>query len=198
MIHKPKQSFIPDGAVTCELQAREAVRTLLRYIGEDPAREGLRDTPKRVVKAWDEMTSGYNENPGDILERDFDGHGYNQMICTRRLQVVSTCEHHMLSFTGHAWIAYVPDKRVVGLSKMSRLLKCFMRRLQIQERLTMQVAEAMMKHLKPKGVGVMVVASHSCMTCRGVMEPESDMVTTELLGVFKRPEVRAEFLGYCK
>ena len=131
-------------------------------------------------------------------ERDFNGHGYDQMICTRRLQVISQCEHHMLPFVGHAWIAYIPRRKVVGVSKMSRLLKCFMRRLQIQERLTKQVADAMTKYLNPLGVGVRIVAVHSCMSCRGVMEPESDMVTTALTGCFKEHKVKSEFLSECK
>lgn len=181
-----------------DVDIEDSVIRLLQFVGEDAARDGLRDTPKRVVKALKEMTCGYDQDPALILKRDFDGDGYDEMICTKRLQVVSICEHHMLPFTGHAWIAYVPNKRVVGLSKMSRLLKCYMRRLQIQERLTKQVAEAMMKHLKPLGVGVMIDAVHSCMSCRGVMEPESSMVTTALTGVFKRPAVRMEFLHYCK
>lgn len=178
-------------------EAEAAVRTLLETIGEDPARPGLKDTPSRVVKAWLEMTRGYGDSPAEILKRDFDGEGYDQMIMTRRVQVVSTCEHHMLPFTGHAWIAYVPSRRVVGLSKMSRLVKCFSRRLQIQERLTQEIAQAMVEHLRPKGVAVRVCAVHSCMTCRGVMEPEADMVTTALTGVFRQHKVKEEFLLQC-
>jgi GTP cyclohydrolase I len=182
---------------TAERDAEENVVRMLQFLGEDPGREGLRDTPRRVVKAWRELTAGYAEDPASILRRDFPGHGYDQMVCCRRIQVVSTCEHHLLQFSGWAWVAYIPNERVVGLSKMSRLVKCFMRRLQIQEKLTKQVAEAMQEHLDPKGVGVLVQASHSCMKCRGVMEPESDMVTTALLGAFREPAVRAEFLTYC-
>jgi GTP cyclohydrolase I len=181
-----------------EVEARAAVKTILSYIGEDPARDGLLDTPKRVVKAWDELTAGYAMDPSEILERDFEGEGYDQMIMTRRLQVVSCCEHHMLPFLGHAWIGYVPRKKVVGVSKMSRLLKCFMRRLQIQERLTKQIADEMTKYLNPLGVGVRIVAVHSCMSCRGVMEPEADMVTTALTGVFRQHKVKSEFLEACQ
>jgi GTP cyclohydrolase I len=181
-----------------EQEAHHAVRTLLSYMGEDPTREGLHDTPRRVVKAWDEMVSGYREDPAEILQRDFHGEGYDQMIVCRRVQVISVCEHHLLPFLGQAWVAYIPRRRVVGLSKMARLVQCFMRRLQIQEKLTKQVADAMMQHLDPLGVGVRIVAVHSCMSCRGAMEPNSDMVTTALHGNFRNQSVRAEFLSQCQ
>lgn len=179
-------------------EAHEAIKTLLRFIGEDPAREGLLATPGRVAKAWLEMTTGYQQSPGEILARDFHGNGYDEMVVCRNIEFVSNCEHHMLPFTGMAHVAYVPRKRVVGLSKMARLVDCFSRRLQIQEKMTQQVAEAMMKHLHPRGVGVTIVAKHSCMACRGVRKQQSEMVTSCLLGVFKQPETRAEFFNHCR
>lgn len=177
--------------------AADSVVRLLEFIGEDPTREGLLDTPNRVVKAWSELTTGYKQDPAAILARDFHGDGYDQMVVCRNVEFVSMCEHHMLPFNGVAHVGYLPKGRVVGLSKMARLVDCYARRLQVQERLTGQVAAAMQQHLKPHGVGVMVVARHACMSCRGVMKHKSDMVTTALTGVFKRQDVKAEFLGYC-
>lgn len=188
----------PNRERATEEQAAEAVRTLLSYVGEDPAREGLLDTPRRVVHAWDEVTAGYGQSPEDILATDFDKDGYDEMVVCRGIEFCSCCEHHMLPFTGVAHVGYIPRRRVVGLSKMARLVDCFARRLQIQERLTQQVADAMMKHLSPLGVGVVVQAKHSCMSCRGVMKQQSEMVTASLLGVFRKPEVRAEFLAHCR
>lgn len=187
----------PETGQATEAEAQAAVRTLLSYVGEDVHREGLADTPMRVAKAWDEMTRGYGEDPRAILGRDFHGDGYDEMVVCRNVEFNSVCEHHLLGFSGVAHVAYVPRKRVVGLSKMARLVDCFARRLQIQEQLTQQVARAMMEHLKPKGVGVVVVAKHSCMSCRGVGKQQAEMVTASLLGVFRRPEVRAEFLDHC-
>jgi len=181
-----------------EVEARNAVETLLWYIGEDAGREGLIDTPRRVVKAWEEMTCGYHEDPAKLLATDFAGEGYDEMVVCRSIEFCSTCEHHMLPFVGVAHVAYIPRKRVVGLSKMARLVDCFAKRLQIQEKMTQQVAKTMMQHLKPFGVGVVIAAKHQCMSCRGVGKQQSEMVTACLLGVFKRPEVRAEFLNHCK
>ncbi len=180
-----------------EQTAKAAVRTLLRYMGEDPDREGLLDTPSRVVKAWDEVTVGYGADPASILSADFHGNGYDQMVVSPGIEFWSTCEHHLLGFHGQAFVGYVPGKRVVGLSKMARLVDCFARRLQIQEQLTQQVADAMVEHLKPKGVGVLVRAQHLCMSCRGVGKQEAGMVTTALKGAFRRQEVREEFLMHC-
>lgn len=180
-----------------EVEAQNAVRTLLQYMGENPLREGLLDTPKRVVKAWDELTAGYNIDPADILTTSFDGGNYDQMVVLRNIEFRSMCEHHMLPFSGVAHVAYVPKGRVVGISKMARLVDCFGRRLQIQEQMTQQIAQAMMKHLKAHGAGVKVVAHHSCMSCRGVMKHQSELVTTCLLGVFKQHAVKEEFLMHC-
>ena len=185
---------------SCDEGPEENVVRMLQFIGEDPDRDGLRDTPKRVVKAWKEMTAGYSQDPAVILKTGFDSHGYDEMVVCRNVEFFSNCEHHMLSFAGVAHVAYIPSPggRVVGLSKMARLVDCFARRLQIQERLTRQVAEAMQEHLKPLGVGVVVKARHLCMSCRGVQKHQAEMVTTALLGAFLQPEVRAEFLSTCR
>lgn len=180
-----------------EETAQSAIVDLLRFIGEDPGREGLRDTPARVVKAWEELTVGYTQDPSAILERDFAIRKYESMIGCPWIEFTSVCEHHMLPFRGHAHIAYIPSKknpRVVGLSKMARLVDCFARRLQIQEKLTVEIADAMTKHLRPQGVAVVVQAQHQCMSCRGVMKQDAVMVTSEMTGVFRREgPTRAEF-----
>lgn len=180
----------------------DSVVRLLQYIGEDPTREGLRDTPRRVVKAWREMTEGYRVEPGTVLGTDFAADGYDEMIVCKDIEFISTCEHHLLPFVGMAHVGYIPGLsalsggRVVGLSKMARLVDCFARRLQIQEKLTRQVAETMQAVLAPEGVGVVVEAKHSCMACRGVRKQSAGMVTTALLGAFKQHAVRAEFLAH--
>lgn len=177
------------------LDATGAVTTLLRALGEDPNRDGLRDTPKRVVKALTELTRGYDLDPSTILGTTFDV-AHDQMIHVRGITVQSLCEHHMLPFVGTAHVAYVPTDRVVGLSKIPRLVHAYAARLQVQERLTDQIAEAMMEHLSPVGVGVRLTCTHMCMTLRGVRESSgASMTTTALAGCFKQPEVRAEFLG---
>lgn len=178
-------------------KAESAIELLLEYLGENPRRDGLLDTPARVVKAWKEMTAGYGQHPEMILQRDFDAGPYNQMIACSWIEFYSTCEHHMLPFTGFAHIAYVPSKRaprVVGLSKMARLVDCFARRLQIQEKLTVEIADAMTKHLKPQGVAVVIQAKHLCMACRGVQKQQSVMATSEMTGCFmKEGPTRSEF-----
>jgi GTP cyclohydrolase I len=174
---------------TTEQEAQRAVQTLLRYIGEDPEREGLQDTPARVVRAWDELTEGYEQNPEAILERDFDGGQYDEMIALPYVEFHSTCEHHLLPFSGYAHIAYLPARknpRVVGLSKMARLVDCFARRLQIQEKMTREIACAMSKHLRPAGVAVVVQAKHLCMSCRGVKKHKGVMVTSSMIGAFRK------------
>jgi GTP cyclohydrolase I len=175
----------------------DAVVRLLQHIGEDPTRDGLLDTPKRVVKALTELTVGYNDDPAAILARQFD-HAHDEMIALTGIPFVSMCEHHLLPFTGHATLGYIPgnEGRVVGLSKLARLVECFARRLQMQERLTDQLAQALLTHLAPQGVGVYVVASHSCMTHRGVRANGASMVTSSLHGAIRtKPEARAEFLA---
>lgn len=181
-----------------ELDAHHAVSVLLGYIGEDVNREGLRETPRRVVRAWDEMTCGYHAEPKQILAVDFDGNGYDQMVLCRNVEFCSTCEHHLLPFLGSAHVAYIPKKRVVGVSKLARLVDCYARRLQIQEQMTQQITGALMEHLKPLGAGVIVQAKHLCMACRGVQKQQSEMVTTCLAGVFKKHAVREEFFLHCR
>lgn len=144
------------------------------------------------------MTRGYALDPASLLTTDFDADGYDEMIVCRNVRFFSTCEHHLLPFSGMAHVGYVPRKRVVGLSKMARLVECVSRRLQIQERMTSEIAKAMQTTLDPLGVGVVVQAQHLCMACRGVMKPEADMVTCSLTGVFREAAVRAEFMGHCR
>lgn len=173
--------------------AENAVRTLLRYIGEDPDREGLLDTPGRVVRSWQEMTGGVLADPSRILATQFNEQA-DEMVVLRDINFVSLCEHHVLPFSGTVDVAYLPGPRVVGLSKLARLVDCYARRLQIQERLTKQVAETLYDQTGAKGVGVIVKASHSCMTCRGVRKSSGEMVTSCLLGCFRDPGARSEFL----
>ena len=172
---------------------RAAVAALLEMIGEDRGRDGLRDTPARVTRALLEMTAGYDEEPRAILSTTFDVK-YDQIVVLKDIQFVSLCEHHLLPFQGVAHVGYVPGERVVGLSKMARLVSCFARRLQVQERMTNEIAEAMQMHLQPEGVGVIINAHHSCMSCRGVRQQASNMVTSAMLGSMREARCRAEFL----
>ena len=175
---------------------REALREVLRAIGEDPDREGLRETPDRVMRSWAELFAGYQQDPATILSTTFEEvDGYSEMIALRGIPLHSTCEHHMLPFMGHAHVAYLPDRRVVGLSKLARLVDCFARRLQIQERLTREIAKAMMEHLRPLGCGVVIEATHGCMVCRGVRKEGAVMVTSALEGDFHNAATRAEFMA---
>jgi GTP cyclohydrolase I len=180
------------------VDAESSVVRLLQFLGEDPSRDGLKETPKRVVKAWTELTAGYKLDPAAILSKEFESDGYDEMVVCKSIEFHSTCEHHMLPFLGVAHVGYIPRLKVVGLSKMARLVDCFARRLQVQERLTRQVAGAMQRQLKPRGVGVVVEAKHLCMSCRGVQKHQSSMVTSTLLGVFRQTAVRAEFLNLLK
>ena len=176
--------------------AEAAVRTLIEWAGDDPAREGLLDTPKRVAKAYRELFAGYEADPREYLERTFDEvGGYDELVVLRDIRVVSFCEHHMLPFLGTAHVGYLPDKRVVGISKLARVVNGFARRLQIQEKLTAEIAQAIQDILQPKGVGVVVISEHSCMTMRGVNTPGSRLTTSSLLGVVRDdPRTRQEFL----
>jgi GTP cyclohydrolase I len=178
-------------------EAEEAVTTLLRFIGEDPERDGLQDTPARVVKAWREMTAGYAEDPAEILSRTF-AETSDEMVILRGISFYSTCEHHLLPFYGEAVVGYLPGK-VVGISKLARLVECFAKRLQVQERMTRQIAEAVETHLEARGVGVVLRAHHLCMGCRGVRQEETEMVTSSMLGTLRTDATsRAEFLRLCK
>ena len=170
----------------------ELIKKILIAIGEDPTREGLLDTPARVIKSWDTIFAGYKQNPKDVLKTFFTVK-YDEMIICKDIEFYSNCEHHMLPFYGKCHIAYIPKDKVVGLSKMPRLLEVFARRLQIQERLTEQVADSMMKYIEPKGVGVKIEAKHNCMVCRGVQKQNSVMITTSLRGNFKDDHVKQEF-----
>lgn len=180
-----------------ETGPEDAVVRLLEGIGEDPKREGLVETPRRVRRALTEMTEGYGQDPAAILSKTFD-EPYDEIIVLKAIPFTSLCEHHLLVFEGTVDIGYLPGK-VVGLSKLARLVDCFSRRLQIQERLTRQLAESIVQHLEARGVGVVVRAIHSCLSCRGIRKSGSTMVTSAMLGVFRdKPECRAEFLALCR
>jgi GTP cyclohydrolase I len=173
-----------------------AVRTILRWTGDDPTRDGLVETPARVTRALEESFVGYGQDPVAVLQKSFDEiDGYDEMIALRGVRFESHCEHHMAPIVGQAWVAYVPSGRVVGISKLARVVEVYARRLQIQERLTAQIANTIEAALKPRGVGVVIKASHHCMTARGVHKPNSDLVTSRMLGYFRdNPELRQEFL----
>jgi len=185
-----------DGHTVIQPIKTALVRSLIGAIGEDINREGLTDTPLRVVKSWNTLYGGYNMDPAQILSTRFENESYSQMVVLKDIEMYSTCEHHMLPFIGKAHIAYIPNGKVVGLSKLARLVECFARRLQIQERLTDQIAETLSEHLSAKGVGVCIEAKHMCMLARGVSKQNSVMVTTSLSGVFKSDNiVRQEFFS---
>ena len=175
--------------------AEEAVRTLLSFVGEDVSRPGLLDTPKRVVKAYQDWFSGYNESPEEVLKKTFDElDGYDEIIMLRDIRIESHCEHHIAPFIGSAHVAYLPNKRVVGISKLARITRIYMKRMQIQEKLTAQIANCIQKVLKPKGVAVVIEAQHQCMTTRGISTPGISMVTSQLLGKFRTDSsTRREF-----
>lgn len=167
-------------------QAEEAVRTLIRWAGDDPKREGLLDTPRRVVKSYSEFFSGYDVEPQNILSRTFkEVDGYDEIVVLRDIEFESHCEHHMVPFTGKVHIAYMPESRVVGISKLARLVDAYAKRLQIQEKMTAQIANALNDTLQPKGVAVVIEAVHQCMTSRGVHKRNSVMQTSHMLGRFR-------------
>ena len=177
-------------------EAEDAVRTLLRWAGEDIAREGLIDTPKRVAAAFEDWFSGYNEDPFQYLERTFEEvEGYDEMIVLRDISFESHCEHHMAPIIGHAHVGYLPHNKVVGISKLARVVEAFARRFQVQEKMTAQIANCINDVLGPKGVAVVVEASHQCMTTRGVHKTGVSMVTSQMLGAFREnAKTRSEFL----
>ena len=169
-----------------EKDAEEAFKTILKWIGEDPQREGLLETPKRVVKAFKEYFKGYREDPNLVLDKTFgDVEGYDDMVVQKNISVQSHCEHHMAPIIGKAHVAYIPRDRVVGLSKLARVLEVFSKRLQTQERLTMQIANTLMKSLDAKGVAVTIDSTHQCMTMRGIKKEQASTVTNYYLGQFK-------------
>ncbi len=178
-------------------EAEEAMRVLLRWAGDDPEREGLRDTPRRVIDSFDEYFSGYAQDPKQILSRTFeDVENYDEMVILKNIPFDSHCEHHVVPFIGKAHIAYLPDKKVVGISKLARLVDAFAKRLQVQEKLTAQIARTLNEVLKPKGVGVVVEAIHYCMKTRGVQKQGVVMQTSKMLGRFRSdPRTRQEFLS---
>lgn len=179
-----------------EDEARDAVRTLLRWAGDDPDREGLLETPKRVVKAYRDWFGGYHQDPVEFLARTFEEvEGYDEMIVLRDINFESHCEHHMAPIIGHAHVGYLPTNKVVGISKLARVVDAFARRFQVQEKLTAQIANCIQDVLKPKGVGVVIEASHQCMTTRGVHKTGVSMVTSQMLGTFRSDaRTRTEFL----
>jgi GTP cyclohydrolase I len=178
-------------------EAEAAVRTLLRWAGDDPLREGLAGTPARVVRAYEEFFAGYAQDPEAILARTFEEvEGYDEMVLLRDIRFESHCEHHMAPIIGVAHLAYLPDRRVVGISKLARLVEIYARRLQIQEKMTAQIANTIEAVLKPQGVAVVIEATHHCMTTRGVHKPGTALVTSRMLGRFRDdPKTRREFLG---
>ena len=178
-----------------DAMAQEGIRQMLIALGQDPERAGILDTPKRVLKAYKEMTEGYTHNPEEILGRRFDAEGYDGLVIVRGIRFTSLCEHHLLPFIGEASVAYLPGEEVVGLSKLPRLVECFARRLQLQEKMTQEIAEALETHLKAKAVGVQVRAQHQCMACRGVRQQDADMVTTTVLGLMRSDQgLKQEFI----
>tara|TARA_Y100000590_G_scaffold467196_1_gene645326 strand:+ start:901 stop:1521 length:621 start_codon:yes stop_codon:yes gene_type:complete len=190
-------------SVPSEAEAMDAVKTLIRWAGDNPNREGVKETPKRVVKAYKDFFSGYNSDPREILSKKFkEVDGYDEIIILKNIRLESHCEHHMVPFIGTAHVGYLPKKKVVGLSKLARLVEVFAKRLQIQEKLTAQIANAIDEVLQPKGVGVIIEASHLCVATRGIHKPDSRMVTSRMLGSFRDDQAtRKEFLelvGYNK
>lgn len=178
-------------------EAEKAVQTLLLWAGDDPTREGLIDTPARVARAYEEFFAGYNADPVSYLQRTFEEtDGYDEMVVLRDIRVESHCEHHMLPIIGRAHVGYLPDRRVVGISKLARVVDAYAKRLQVQEKLTAQIAKCIDEVLKPKGVAVVIDAAHQCMTMRGVHKPGVSMMTSSLLGAFRSDEkTRREFLN---
>lgn len=178
-------------------EAEAAVRTLIAWAGDDPDREGLLDTPYRVARAYGEFFAGYGQDPEEVLRKTFkEIDGYDEMVTVRDIDLQSHCEHHMVPFIGRAHVAYLPDKRIVGISKLARLVEIYARRLQIQEKLTVQIADTIDRVLQPKGVAVVIEAAHQCMTTRGVGKPGSVTVTSRMTGAFRRnASTRREFLS---
>ena len=181
-------------------EAQKAVRTLIEWAGDDPEREGLVETPKRVVKAYEEFFAGYDDDPEEILRKTFEEvEGYDEMVLVKNIRLESHCEHHIVPILGKAHIAYIPNNRVVGISKLARIVDAFGKRLQTQETMTAQIANTIEKVLEPKGVAVVIDAAHQCMTTRGIHKPESSTVTSCMRGIFKEnPRTRNEFLTFIK
>ena len=183
--------------IPTQIDAEATFRDILRWIGENPDRDGLRETPRRLVKAFSEYFSGYRQDPEQILQKTFEEtEGYDEMVVLRAIPFESHCEHHVAPIIGRAWVAYVPQRRVVGISKLARVVEAYAKRLQIQERLTAQIANTIDQVLKPQGVGVVIKAAHHCMSSRGVHKYGTDLVTSRMLGCFRdNPMTRQEFLS---
>jgi len=191
-----RQEFSAMGENSNRAAAEAAVRTLIEWAGDDPDREGLRDTPQRVVRSYEEFFAGYMQEPGEMLRRTFEEtDGYDEIVLLKNVSFESHCEHHMVPIIGVAHVAYVPHNRVVGISKLARVVEAFGKRLQIQERLTQQIAKTIEQVLEPKGVGVVIEAQHQCMTTRGVKKSDVTMSTSCMLGCFRdNLATRSEFL----
>jgi GTP cyclohydrolase I len=192
---------VPDGPAAAPRPSREeaeaAVRVLIQWAGDDPSREGLLGTPSRVVRAYEEFFSGYDSDPVELLQRTFaETDGYDEMVVLKDIRFESHCEHHLAPIIGKAHVAYLPDRRVVGISKLARLVELYAKRLQIQEKMTAQIANTLEEVLRPKGVAVVIEAAHQCMTTRGVHKPGVAMVTSRMLGAFRTdPSTRREVLA---
>ncbi|MGB5633515.1 MAG: GTP cyclohydrolase I FolE [Waterburya sp.] len=194
--HNGKAAQIKATSEVAKAKMMEAVYTMLESVGEDPEREGLLKTPKRVAEAMQYLTSGYNQSLDDLVNGAIFDEGHNEMVLVRDINFFSLCEHHMLPFMGRAHVAYIPNQKVVGLSKLARIVEMYARRLQVQERLTRQIAEAVQEILEPQGVAVVMEASHMCMSMRGVQKPGSWTVTSAMLGAFQdEQKTREEFLN---
>src|SRR6516162_15614 len=185
------------GKTISDAEAEDAFRTIIKWIGEDPERDGLIETPDRLVRAYRQYFAGYDEDPEQVLRKTFsEVEGYDEMIVLRGVSFESHCEHHIAPIIGRAWVGYIPDRRVVGISKLARVVEIFSKRLQIQERLTAQIANTVENALCPRGVAVVVKAAHHCMISRGVRKRGSDLVTSRMLGVFRdNAMTRSEFLS---
>ena len=194
---RPSCDSVIEKSVPSQLEIEQAFRGVLRWIGEDPDRDGLRETPARLVRAYREYFCGYEQDPEQILQKTFEEiEGYDEMVLLRGIPFQSHCEHHLAPITGRAWIAYVPNERVVGISKLARVVEAYAKRLQIQERLTAQIANCIEQVLKPKGTGVVIKATHHCMTSRGVNKQGTDLVTSRMLGCFRdNPMTRQELMS---
>ena len=178
-------------------EAEAAFKTIIRWAGDDPARDGLKETPARVARAYEEFFKGYSDDPEAILKKTFEEiEGYDEMVVLRGIRFESHCEHHMAPIIGRAWVAYIPKGRVVGISKLARVVNAYAKRLQIQEKMTAQIANIIQDVLQPEGVGVVIKATHHCMTTRGVHKHGTDMVTSRMLGAFRDSQMtRQEFLS---
>jgi GTP cyclohydrolase IA len=196
--HNGQQAIVnpPEDSSVSQEEMMDAVRTIIKGVGEDPEREGLLKTPKRVADAMRFLTGGYNQSLDEIINGAIFDEGHNEMVLVRDINFFSMCEHHMLPFMGRAHVAYIPNQKVVGLSKLARIVEMYSRRMQVQERLTRQVAEALQEVLEPQGVAVVMEATHMCMVMRGVQKPGSWTVTSAMLGAFQEDQrTREEFLN---